>query len=604
MGVNTATLTDTLTVNGNITVSNYIKTIGSNQNMHLVPNGLGQVIISNVNILQGNIDASDIGLTNARAAKFTTANTSAKATFQSAQVTNLTPGRIVFSDGTGLTDDPDLLFFTGNNTFYATNIESAGTVGYLNLNITGEFTYNRGTINQIPFFAANSGMITDTKLSYFTGNGIVSSANVIATGQTPGQIVYVNSNKMFDSTPFLTYDGINLTAGLTTQTTLAGVRIRRVAGVPSIETVGTNDNLLINPNGLGYVDVNAHYVRNLGFDDINPLDDDAVPYRIVKDVLQQASSTTIIQGTSQAGTLVQVRDNGSVGSIRFQVFGSNIATFGSTFSNLYDLYFNAGTVGTTAGELSLSPNNNERVRVNTNTAITIPYGDSGSRPDLPVLGDFRLNTDNSSIEWWDGAGWNDAGGPNTVASQTLFNPTSPNGITTVFTLQQAATTNSVIVSINGTLQQPQSAYSVSGTQITFTEAPQIGDTIEVRFLTGSVAYATNPITVSSGFANLSTTSFTSIDNVYVAQFRSAKYAWTAKNTSTGQYQIGEAYLIHNSITANVVSTVISTMGANTQPIVYYSTNITGGGIVQLTAQGFATTGNIQVKIHRTYFDDT
>jgi hypothetical protein len=55
-----------------------------------------------------------------------------------------------------------------------------------------------------------------------------------------------------------------------------------------------------------------------------------------------------------------------------------------------------------------------------------------------------------------------------------------------FTLSAASTTNSAIVSINGVVQIPTIAYSVGGvgsTTLTFTEAPQTGDLIDVRVLT-------------------------------------------------------------------------------------------------------------------------
>ena len=57
------------------------------------------------------------------------------------------------------------------------------------------------------------------------------------------------------------------------------------------------------------------------------------------------------------------------------------------------------------------------------------------------------------------------------------------GTTTAFTLSNTATTASTIVSINGVLQIPTSAYSVSGVTLTFTEAPAAGDLIDVRALT-------------------------------------------------------------------------------------------------------------------------
>ena len=52
--------------------------------------------------------------------------------------------------------------------------------------------------------------------------------------------------------------------------------------------------------------------------------------------------------------------------------------------------------------------------------------------------------------------------------------------TTAFTLSTTQTTANVIVSIEGALQQPTTSYAVSGTTLTFTQAPANGDVIEVR----------------------------------------------------------------------------------------------------------------------------
>ena len=56
------------------------------------------------------------------------------------------------------------------------------------------------------------------------------------------------------------------------------------------------------------------------------------------------------------------------------------------------------------------------------------------------------------------------------------------GVTKVFTLTQYSDTNSVIVSINGVIQAPTYAYTVSGDQITFNEAPLSTDLVDIRFL--------------------------------------------------------------------------------------------------------------------------
>ena len=55
-----------------------------------------------------------------------------------------------------------------------------------------------------------------------------------------------------------------------------------------------------------------------------------------------------------------------------------------------------------------------------------------------------------------------------------------NNVTTAFTLSQTSTVASAIISINGTIQEVTNAYGISGTTLTFTEAPKTGDKIQVR----------------------------------------------------------------------------------------------------------------------------
>jgi hypothetical protein len=79
------------------------------------------------------------------------------------------------------------------------------------------------------------------------------------------------------------------------------------------------------------------------------------------------------------------------------------------------------------------------------------------------------------------------------------------GSTVAFTLGSTQTTNSCIVSINGVVQIPITAYSVSGVDptcvLTFTEAPAPGDVIDVRQITTTTTVTS--IANSSGNAVIS-----------------------------------------------------------------------------------------------------
>jgi hypothetical protein len=109
---------------------------------------------------------------------------------------------------------------------------------------------------------------------------------------------------------------------------------------------------------------------------------------------------------------------------------------------------------------------------------------------------IRFNSTTDTLEQYASGGWEAIGTPAfTVVSDQQFNG---DGATVAFTLSANATTNGVVVSINGVVQIPTSAYSVSGVTLTFTEAPQSGDLIDVRNFTTTTSVAS--ISNSSGNA--------------------------------------------------------------------------------------------------------
>ena len=117
--------------------------------------------------------------------------------------------------------------------------------------------------------------------------------------------------------------------------------------------------------------------------------------------------------------------------------------------------------------------------INSNTALQIPAGGTSQRPS-GANGMIRYNTDTPALEYYNGNVWIPV--TNTVNDQSI----TGDGVSTTFTLDQEASTVGVIVSINGTLQQPTTAYTVSGNQITFTETPEATDVINIRFLGAAV----------------------------------------------------------------------------------------------------------------------
>ena len=131
--------------------------------------------------------------------------------------------------------------------------------------------------------------------------------------------------------------------------------------------------------------------------------------------------------------------------------------------------------------------NGAKLYINSTDTIMLPVGTSAQRPTsagsgTDTVGMFRYNTTINAIEYYGGStpGWQSVTSSFTVIADQQFNGT---GAQVNFTLSSSQTTASCIVSINGIVQIPTLAYSVSGTTLTFTEAPANGDVIDVRMLT-------------------------------------------------------------------------------------------------------------------------
>jgi hypothetical protein len=129
---------------------------------------------------------------------------------------------------------------------------------------------------------------------------------------------------------------------------------------------------------------------------------------------------------------------------------------------------------TTNEEIILEPAGTGYVAIDASTGLIVPVGTTSERPTGQV-GMMRFNSTTSLMEVYNGSSWVNVGG-----GTVTFNEFDGDGSTVAFSLSQSATSNSTIVSINGTVQEVTNAYSVSGTTLTFTNAPASGDKIQVR----------------------------------------------------------------------------------------------------------------------------
>jgi len=247
-------------------------------------------------------------------------------------------------------------------------------------------------------------------------------------------------------------------------------------------TISTNANLTLAPAN-GYIFVSNSIISNVA----NPVSgQDAVNLNYLNNQISNVVGQ--ITGTANviyaADTKVEVVDDGVLpGKINFVVDGvlkanltANSADFYVNSVNIANLTFNGDTI-TSTGNITLNPQNSGIVKVSGNLAMRLPVGDDESRPDNPEIGYTRFNSERRAIEYYDGSEWH-IPGEYVVTSDVI----TPDGISNVYVLSSSASSDGVLVSINGTLQQPYVAYTVVGTNITFSETPLITDNIEVRHI--------------------------------------------------------------------------------------------------------------------------
>ena len=204
--------------------------------------------------------------------------------------------------------------------------------------------------------------------------------------------------------------------------------------------------------------------------------------------LLASGAVPVSSGGTGATTASEARTNLGLGSIATSVAPS---TNGIVVKDANDSLVARTITGTSGNVVITNPDGvagNINVNVGSNVAqlsqdsswtskggIRIPSGSTGER-GLEVAGKIRYNTTLQKFEGFDGVSWNALGASSNVEITTL----SGNGATTTFTLNtdvfSAAATDVYI----GGIYQNKASYSVSGSTITFSEAPVAGvDNIQI-----------------------------------------------------------------------------------------------------------------------------
>lgn len=334
---------------------------------------------------------------------------------------------------------------------------------------------------------------------------------------------------------------------------VVGARYTGVKGITTFPNLTVSGNVItsnINVSGLIYGNLAGNLTGSISGN-------------VVGDVTGNILTSSQPYITS-LGTLTSLVVSGNTSS-------GNVITTGSFFGNVI-----ADTI---------TPYQTNVVVFTNATAVKLPTGDATARPN-GVAGYFRYNTSIASVEYYNGSDWIPFN--NQISNQRI----SPDGVSVDFTLNQTSTAEGLIVSINGTMQQPGISYTVSGTTITFAEIPNITDVIDIRYIASAGTTTLDYEIVDTGNITVGTSNVI-VDSFNPTTFRSAKYTVTSSNGTDAS--ILEAVLIQHA--GIVAINTVSNTNTGTNSLTFYAN--TSGGQVNFIAQG--TTASNKLRIQRIYF---
>ena len=204
--------------------------------------------------------------------------------------------------------------------------------------------------------------------------------------------------------------------------------------------------------------------------------------------------------------------------------------------------------GSYAGNTATVPGVTLAVRAT--DSIWLPVGTTAQRPsstgNVDLQGMIRFSTSTGTIEWCTASGnpgtWTGPGSSNTLIYDGQY---TGDGTTTVFTVNNASTTNATIVSINGVVQAPSISYAMSGGNLTFTEAPSVGDLIDVRTLTTTSTVTS--LTSSNGFVALDVSNAFNLYANIIAGASSSVTRLAIDNTGHVNFVNNTSIVVYNSI---------------------------------------------------------
>ena len=399
---------------------------------------------------------------------------------------------------------------------------SLGSAAFGSLRVS-DLTDNRVLIG------GTSGEIEDSANLTFDGTDLTVSSAIVSD-LTSGRVVLAGTSGAIEDSGNLTFNGstlavtgavtVSTTLGVTGESTLASATVSDLTSgrVVLAGTAGAiQDSANLTFNGTTLTVTGAAAIDNVTIDGNSITSSNAL-------TLDAAASQSIV--INEAGADVDVRIEASGQANAFFLEGST------------------GNIGLRTA----TPTANAIMTMNSTDSFIMPLGTTAQRPGTSVEGMTRYNSSLSQIEFYNGSEWKVAGAEFTIITADDF---SGDGSTLQFTLSEDSTSAGLLVALNGVLQDPGTAYSVSGTTLTFTEAPAPGDNIDARIITTTTEVTTIADSNTSFVVNDTTeTAITTINGNVVVTVTNAAVVPGANVTydlGTSSLRWRDLYLSGNTI---------------------------------------------------------
>jgi hypothetical protein len=446
----------------------------------------------------------------------------------------------------------------------------------------------------LDFSGSKVGINTDTVTESLTINGNLSTSNVLINGNT---ISAKNSNTLYLTGPvnlgsnstvhltggnnldIITTDGAGNLTWVSANVWLANSNFLQNVTIngSTISTSTTDGNLVLQGNGPGEVTSPLMQVDVLTATTFTSANINGTMYGTLNGNLNGNVLTAAQPAITSVGTLTSLV---VAGNITAPVI--NASLHGDVYTdNIYGI----------DGNLTIHPQPGTVLTIDSTAAQVIPVGNTAERPSGPA-GSFRYNTESNAPEYFNGTAWISM--RSEVATQTLLGNDSAD----TFLLDYHTTQDSVIVSINGTIQQPGVAYAISPSNsnyVVFTEVPKSGDTIEVRYLSTSTMIEMaqqNALVVNSPTVNYGTSPVV-IDEFRMVDFRSAKYTVSSQD-AYNNFNMADVMVFHDGITA----TASQTATAGVANVVVFSATTASGNVQVLASSALS---GASLKLYKLYF---